>query len=725
MSTPAGITRIDCTLGVFSAQESGADLGAVVTVTASRPALVWAATGEVLFSDPYTISAADGGAITVPLIPTDLDGWLVGGLPLEIADGEHTHTYDIKVQPVATVAEGKTRKVGEPVYYKRVVVPADTEGALDLDTSAEVSSPAGGTVTVPDLVSGLAAAVAADADRAETAAAAAEAVGDTNDTIMAGVAADTDSDFYAVQTATSAAQIATSVRPGAFDSKVSDLGFAWDLATLGDSLTQALQDDGIPWSRLLSEWLGLATYNPAISGEASNDIAFRQGGLAPIVTVSGNTIPADGSPVTITSISPNDQGWRGTGVGASADLGRFPGVTLCGVVGTVIHEQNVSGTGAWTFTPDAAPGTAISVPPNSRMRVNASKSARSAIQIIGLGRNFPDQYNMARALDWMRDYMVPVGGEKRWITWGVLTAATGSSTADRDGVYAANAYLAAQFPDNYVDVLTFLRSTAALAEAGISPTAQDTADIAAGIIPTSLRVESTNLHLNRHGKLVLARRLALAMIDREWIDTTSIFIPPPLGSEEASAALMPTASAYANAAQPSEVATAPDLSVRVILTPTATIPTGPVNILNSNSGATGRHFGLYALGNGQIRWQVWNAGGAVDFRDSVGKPAWVVGAKIGLRVDYKPSTNAVAFFTSDDDGATWDSVSTASMNTALVTTTTTPLKLGEGFAMNVDSAEILSYDAATTLLSEDFTDGSASGWTFSAGASLGVPWDYA
>jgi lysophospholipase L1-like esterase len=279
MSTPAGITRIDCTLGVFSAQESGADLGAVVTVTASRPALVWAATGEVLFSDPYTVTAADGGAITVPLIPTDLAGWLIGGLPLEIADGEHTHTYDIKVQPVATVAEGKTRKVGEPVYYKRVVVPADTDGALDLDTSAEVSSPAGGTVTVPDLVSGLAAAVAADADRAETAAAAAEAVGDTNDTIMAGVAADTDSDFYAVQTATSVALIEAEVpaiaAPIAAATVAADRN-EWQRSRADDSLTLTAPRDTptLAWtdtgsSTSTSGITSPVTYRPSANGTGS------------------------------------------------------------------------------------------------------------------------------------------------------------------------------------------------------------------------------------------------------------------------------------------------------------------------------------------------------------------------------------------------------------------------------------------------------------------------
>lgn len=158
MSTPAGITRIPCTSGAFSAMESGSDLGAIITVAATRPALVWSATGEVLLADPYTLTVAPGEEISIPLIPTDLTGWTLNGLPLDLAEGEHSHGYTITVQATLT-SDGATRKVGNPLTYTRVVVPADTVGALDLDAALSTTAATGGTLTLPALAVALLAAI--------------------------------------------------------------------------------------------------------------------------------------------------------------------------------------------------------------------------------------------------------------------------------------------------------------------------------------------------------------------------------------------------------------------------------------------------------------------------------------------------------------------------------------------------------------------------------------
>lgn len=188
MSTPTGITRVTCTSGTFSALESGIDLGALVTVASTRPYLVWEATGEVLLADPYTVTVAAGEEISIPLIPTDLTGWTLNGLPLDLADGEHSHGYNITVQATVTI-EGSTRKVGSPLAYSRVVVPADTVGSLDLDTALVTTAGNGGTITLPSIIATLNELLAAL---------------DTTDTALTAVFDDLDSAFRAALLATNA-----------------------------------------------------------------------------------------------------------------------------------------------------------------------------------------------------------------------------------------------------------------------------------------------------------------------------------------------------------------------------------------------------------------------------------------------------------------------------------------------------------------------------------------
>lgn len=109
------------------------------------------------------------------------------------------------------------------------------------------------------------------------------------------------------------------------------------LATFGDSITAAGKGGGIKWHELVSDWLGIPAFNPSVHGEAPADIAVRQGGLAPALTLTGNAIPATADPVTVTAISPSS-GFIADAPG-NAFRGAFVG-RLCGVAGTLKHDQS-------------------------------------------------------------------------------------------------------------------------------------------------------------------------------------------------------------------------------------------------------------------------------------------------------------------------------------------------------------------------------------------------
>lgn len=289
------------------------------------------------------------------------------------------------------------------------------------------------------------------------------------------------------------------------------------LSTLGDSITAAGQGGGIKWHELVSDWLGIPAFNPSVPGEAPADIAVRQGGLAPQITLTGNSIPATTDPVTVTTIVPST-GFITDSPG-NALRGAFVG-RLCGVAGTLKHDQS---TGAWTFTRTAAGTVAINCPAGSTFRVDDSKTHRGDIQTFWGGRN--GSSTLLRDTASMVAYL---NAPKRFLVLSILTSgADVSGSAGYISILARNAQLAAAYPDNYFDIRGYLIASG-LSDAGITPTTQDNADIAADTVPTSLRDDS--IHPNAIGHWVIARRIAKFIVDKGWVDPASVYIPASLGT---------------------------------------------------------------------------------------------------------------------------------------------------------------------------------------------------
>lgn len=141
------------------------------------------------------------------------------------------------------------------------------------------------------------------------------------------------------------------------------------LVGIGDS---NMESPSFDWLGLVAGYLGNIQYtNLGKSGWSSSDIAVRQGGIDPIVTVTGDMIPASG-PVTITSFSPNTS-YRSNGTGPF-----FWSVVLCGVAGQLIHYLD---TNTWTFTRTTS-GDPVPCPAGSILHCTTGDAYRDRIAIF-------------------------------------------------------------------------------------------------------------------------------------------------------------------------------------------------------------------------------------------------------------------------------------------------------------------------------------------------------
>ncbi|MDM7491457.1 hypothetical protein QT969_24550 [Rhodococcus sp. CSLK01-03] len=478
------------------------------------------------------------------------------------------------------------------------------------------------------------------------------------------------------------------------------------ISTFGDPITAAGQGGGIKWHELVSDWLGIPAYNPSIPDEAPADIATRQGGLAPAVTVTGDRIPATTDPVTVTAITPSN-GWI-TNAPGNADRGKFVG-RLCGVAGTLAHDQS---TGAWTFTRTAAGTVAIPCPPGSVFRVDASKSHRGDIQTFWGGRN--GSATLLRDTRSMRDYLT----EPKWFL--VLSILTGgadtSGSAGHTDITQRNAQLATEFGANYFDMRHYLIDNG-LSDAGITPTAQDAPDIAADTVPSSLRDD--NVHPNATGHWVIARKIAQLIVDKGWVDDTAATIPPSrTPSNDPTVLDLPTSGAVASMAASTELRNAQNMSIRVV---------GHVDSLTSlssivrRSTVTGdqRSWNLMSLSTQRLRIQLFQSGTStpVVTMDSTVSPTYTPGDRLGLGVDVDAAARSAMFYTSTD-GTNWTQLGTAVTGAATtIFAGTAPLEL-TGFAGDVESLRVTSVDGSVVYVDENFTDGAAIDWTLSGGAAV-------
>ena len=270
-----------------------------------------------------------------------------------------------------------------------------------------------------------------------------------------------------------------------------------DIVCWGDSMTAGAGGNGTTYPSVLQSLLTAAgktavVRNAGVGGETSVTITARTGATPFIVDVSGGQIPASGG-VTITFRPINGQPvaplLQGTGTGGS-----FTG-SLAGVPGTITQSG-----GVYTFTRTTA-GTAVTANRPLPFRTDFSEARRGDIALIWIGQNGPSN---TRAIEDARAIVEHLTAlNKRYL---VISRPT-STDADDAAWFSA-------FGRRFVAIRAYMVEFG-LQDAGITPTSQDLADIAAGRIPSSLRVDA--VHWTAAGYTVMGNVIFNRLNELGWI----------------------------------------------------------------------------------------------------------------------------------------------------------------------------------------------------------------
>jgi hypothetical protein len=259
----------------------------------------------------------------------------------------------------------------------------------------------------------------------------------------------------------------------------------------GDSLTYSLTEIGGVWQQAHPTWLdtvgedlGVDTENFGVQSQGSAEIAVRQGGLKPLVTLSGDQIPSGSTAaIPITAISPTD-GWTQY---ARAGTMKMHGA-MAGASGTLQHTMT-SGVESFAFVPDAAPASDVPVPAESKFSSDDGDKYRGCTQIVWAGTN-----NSSQTAAITRD----IASMYYWLPYPKRYLIIGTIPATKDALSEA-------YGPNFVDLRTWLISDG-LSAAGIAPTPDDTEAVTAGNIPPSLSVDGA--HFTQAGYTAIGHHLA-------------------------------------------------------------------------------------------------------------------------------------------------------------------------------------------------------------------------
>ena len=272
---------------------------------------------------------------------------------------------------------------------------------------------------------------------------------------------------------------------------------------------------GTPMPTYLGQKLGAGytVNNYGESSQTSGEVAMRYGTNEVYITLDGNEIPATTDPVDVTTIicSTGDR----FGYGNLYNLSGAKPVEcyLCGVKG-YLSITNIS---TKKFT-RAEEGSVVSVPPCSRAWV-VENDSDSHVVLIWVGKN--DQVSAGDA--WYKKGILSnikgMVGRLNHDHFIILGDTNDTDDSQKQGtnwynrIVGLNAELAKIYPSNFIDVRTKLIEDG-LTDAGLTPTADDTAWIAVGCIPPSLMADMT--HPNDYGKELVARYVYQFMQNKGW-----------------------------------------------------------------------------------------------------------------------------------------------------------------------------------------------------------------
>lgn len=270
---------------------------------------------------------------------------------------------------------------------------------------------------------------------------------------------------------------------------IPELNGQTDMVFWGDSLTAGAGGGGTTFPDVCATALGLSYYNYGAGGETVHTIAARQGGnnlIIPAGAVNGTYTLADFVDAYGKPVHPLRQG-------SATALATTNPIKIDGQTCTLaISQQSPSDPNA-TYTISGFTGTLGADAPalfNGYNKYGRITVILAGTNDIGAGDTIDDIIPVIKSM--------VTRINNKYVIMG-LTIGNDSS------MNAADAKMLETFGNHYFPSRRMLVDFG-LSMAGITPTAQDTTDMAAGAVPTSLRYDGT--HLNAAGYTVLGTMLA-------------------------------------------------------------------------------------------------------------------------------------------------------------------------------------------------------------------------
>lgn len=292
-----------------------------------------------------------------------------------------------------------------------------------------------------------------------------------------------------------------------------------DSAGSAPRMTASLPDQWVHYGDSLTHWgsaealASLTGWEHINAGYASNlsfQVAMRAGGWAIRVKLTGGAIPATGN-VAVEASAPSYL--------PQTDNYRHP-VAIAGVTGYISRYGD---SGPILFT-RSSPGEAVPAPgwqtvtldpvePDPKQTLGTSKGYS---MIVAMGRN--DLLRGGRIENVLMNIRKTIGANAASapsvLVWSIAPwSHETAGTVARTKLDSWNAAIAAAFPEYFCDPCAYMRTPAAFTDLGLTPTPQDTQDMAAGLTPTTFRSDTAG-HFSEQGNKAWANFMLSEMKKR-------------------------------------------------------------------------------------------------------------------------------------------------------------------------------------------------------------------
>lgn len=269
-----------------------------------------------------------------------------------------------------------------------------------------------------------------------------------------------------------------------------------EIACIGDSLTYgsgSTNTNGYPY--ILASLTGKTCNKLGFPADTSREICGYVSAM-PLLVKEGITIPTSGS-VTVELLDYNENGIN-IAYQAIAEPNINP-VTIAGIEGELtltLSNNDTSGSNNYIFT-RSINGTAVDITYPIPMFTNCGTVNKNDIFIICIGQN--GGYDSINEYISQVDFIINHQGliTKKYIIVGI-------PAQDKTNLGTLEQALLLKYGRNFINMRDYLVRQG-LQDCGITPTAQDNADISVGKPPTSLRTDT--VHFNDQGYNVIANQI--------------------------------------------------------------------------------------------------------------------------------------------------------------------------------------------------------------------------